>query len=379
MGPLSGIRVIEMAGIGPCPFAGMMLADMGAEVLQVDRPGGVPQPFAIPIARDVMARGRRSLALDLKQPAAVATLLDLCASADVLIEGFRPGVMERLGLGPDACLARRTQLVYGRMTGWGQQGPLAPTAGHDINYLSISGVLHAIGRSDAPPTPPINLVADYGGGGVMLVVGVLAALLEARRSGKGQVVDAAMVDGASLLMTMFHGLRAAGLWEDRRGSNLIDTGSYFYDVYETRDGRFVSLGALEPKFFADFLHRAGLDPAEFPQDDSTQWPRLKQRLQEVFRQRTRDEWTALFDGSDACVAPVLSMGEAAEHPHNVARGGFVSAFGVTQPAPAPRFSRTPSAVRQPPREIGCDTRAALADWGIAAQRIDELVRSKAIP
>jgi alpha-methylacyl-CoA racemase len=377
MGVLSGVRIIEMAGIGPCPFAGMLLADMGADVLRIDRRGGATQPLDIDPGHDVLGRGRRSVALDLKKPAAIGTVLELCGKADALIEGFRPGVMERLGLGPAECFARNRALVYGRVTGWGQEGPLAPTAGHDIDYLALSGALHAIGEPGRPPLPPINLVGDYGGGAMLLLVGLLAAMFDARRSGVGQVVDAAMVDGAAQLMAPFYALMAAGGWQDRRGSNLIDGGAYFYRCYETRDGQYLAVGSLEPKFFAEFLQRAGLDPAEWSQD-ATRWPELHERLASIMRTRTRDEWMQRFEGSDACVAPVLSMSEAPRHPHNAQRGTFTNAFGVRQPAPAPRFSRTPSAVRPPPQSVGADTRTALADWGISQDGIRRLADQGAI-
>jgi alpha-methylacyl-CoA racemase len=377
MGVLSGIRVIEMAGIGPCPFAGMLLADMGADVIRIDRRDGGTSTFGVASETDVLSRGRRSVALDLKQPAAIETVLQLCTKADALIEGFRPGVMERLGLGPESCLARNAALVYGRVTGWGQQGPLASTAGHDINYLALSGALHSIGERNQPPIPPINLVGDYGGGAMLLLVGLLGAMLEARRSGTGQVVDAAMVDGAAQLMAPFYGLKAVGLWQDQRSSNLLDGGAYFYRCYETADGGYLSIGPLEPKFFAEFLRRAGLNPTEWSQSPD-QWQSLTEKLAVVIRTRSRDEWMKCFEGSDACVAPVLSLGEAPTHPHNLQRGGFVEVFGVTQPTPAPRFSKTPSSLHPPPRRIGVDTRSALADWGLASDDIENLSRCGAI-
>jgi alpha-methylacyl-CoA racemase len=360
MGPLAGIRVVELAGIGPGPFAAMLLADLGAEVLRVDRPAA-----SRPAWPTVLARGRRSVVVDLKHPDGAAVVLDLVASADALVEGFRPGVVERLGIGPDACLARNPRLVYGRVTGWGQEGPWRLAAGHDIDYVALAGALHPIGQAGGPPVPPLNLVGDFGGGGMLLALGVVAALLEAGRSGRGQVVDAAMVDGAALLTAQFHELLAAGLWREERGANLLDGGAPFYGVYETADGRHLAVGALEPQFFAELLRRLGLDAGDLPdQLDRDGWPVLRERLAGLFRTRTRDQWCELLAGTDACVAPVLGLGEAPAHPHNRARGTFVEVGGVTQPAPAPRFSRTPPGPPSPPAPPGAHTDQALADWGV---------------
>lgn len=375
MGPLQGIRVIEMAGIGPGPFCAMMLADMGADVLRVDR----KTANALPVDDPVTARGRRSVTVDLKQADGVETVLKLVDSADALIEGFRPGVMERLGLGPDTCLERNPSLVYGRMTGWGQDGPLAHAAGHDLNYIALSGVLHSIGRTGHKPTPPLNLVGDYGGGALMLAFGTVCALLEARQSGQGQVVDAAMTDGSALLMSLFHGLKAQGLWSSNRGTNLLDGGAPFYDTYTCADGRYISIGALEPQFYAELLERLGLtdDPDCARQMNAKAWPAMRERFETVFATRTRDEWCELLEGTDVCFAPVLDMNEAPDHPHNKARGTFVHHDGMTQAAPAPRFSRTHPELTTGAREPGADTDTALADWGIDAATIKEL-RDKGI-
>ncbi|HVV29850.1 MAG TPA: CaiB/BaiF CoA-transferase family protein, partial [Mycobacteriales bacterium] len=339
-GPLHGIRLVELAGIGPGPFAAMMLADMGAEIVRVDRTtsGDGHRGMA---SVDILNRGRRSIAVDLKKPAAVEAVLRLVEQADGLLEGFRPGVTERLGLGPDACLARNPRLVYGRMTGWGQDGPYAPAAGHDINYIALTGALHAIGQAGGPPVPPLNLVGDFGGGGMLLAFGMVCGLLEARGSGQGQVVDAAMVDGAALLMSMTYSLRAAGMWDGERGTNLLDGGAPYYSVYETADGKWVALGANEPQFFAELLRRLGL-PAELAdgREDPANWPVLREQLAGAIRSRTRDAWEQELGGTDVCFGPVLSMAEAAGHPHLSARSTFVERDGLTQPAPAPRFSRT---------------------------------------
>lgn len=358
-GPLAGIRVVELGGIGPGPFAGMLLSDLGAEVVRVDRPGSTGLRLV------ALERGRRRVVLDLQRPEGVGAVLQLAQRADVLIEGFRPGVAERLGVGPEACWERNPKLVYGRMTGWGQDGPWAHAAGHDIGYLAVTGVLHAIGRAGGPPQPPLNLVGDFGGGALYLVVGVLAALYEAGRCGRGQVVDAAIVDGAASLLTGMYGLFGAGAWHDERGTNLLDTGAPFYDVYETSDGGYVAVGALEPKFYAEFVARLGLDPAQADRDDPAGWPALRERIAGAFKARSRDEWAAVFDGSDGCVAPVLGMGEAPAHPQLAARGTFVDVDGTTVPGPAPRFSRTPGAVQGPPVQPGAHTRATLTDWGVA--------------
>ncbi len=374
MGPLQGIRVIEIAGLGPGPFCAMLLADLGADVLRIERAtgSGLFDPKF-----DLSNRGKRSVVLDLKKPEGVAAVLKLVESADILTEGFRPGVMERLGLGPDICLARNPKLVYGRMTGFGQTGPLAKVAGHDINYIAMSGALHAIGGPDKP-VPPLNLVGDFGGGALYLAFGLMAALIEAGRSGKGQVVDATMIDGAASLMTMMYGMAAAGSWDDRRSANLVDGGAHFYDTYETADGRHVSIGSIEPQFYAELIRLAGLDPAEFAaQNDKAEWPRMKARLVEVFRTKTRDEWCALMEGSDVCFAPVLSMFEAPEHPHNRERGTFIEVDGVVQPGPAPRFSRTAPGRPTPPPAPGAHTDQGLADWGFSADEIAALKASGA--
>ncbi len=372
-GPLAGTKVVEIAGIGPGPFCAMMLADMGADVIRVDRAQNVSggDPSAPP--SDVLMRGRRSIGVDLKNPDGVETVLSLIEAADALIEGFRPGVMERLGLGPDAALARNPRLVYGRMTGWGQEGPYAPTAGHDINYIALAGALEPIGRKGGPPVPPLNLVGDFGGGGMLLAFGVAAGLVHAQRTGEGQVVDAAMVDGAAILMTMFHAFRAMGIWEDARGTNLLDTGAHFYDVYETADGKHVSIGSIEPQFYAELLQHTGLEGEELPwQMDRAQWGAMKDRLGEIFRSKTRDEWCSIMEGTDVCFAPVLSLGEAPEHPHNVHRNTFVELEGVVQPAPAPRFSRTEVSVQRPPAHAGQHTDEILTDWGFDVDRIAKL-------
>jgi alpha-methylacyl-CoA racemase len=371
MGPLAGIKVLEFEAIGPAPFAGMLLADMGADVLVVDRPADSDLGLKRERWYDVMMRGKRSVALDLKQQASRAAVLEVISRADVLIEGFRPGVMERLGLGPDAALARNPRLVYGRMTGWGQDGPLAPRAGHDINYIALAGVLNAFGRSGEAPVPPLNLVGDFGGGGMLLGFGVACALIEASRSGKGQVVDAAMVDGASLLAAMFSGFLAAKSWSEERGANILDTGAPWYDVYETKDGKYVSIGAIEAKFYEELVARLGLKglPA---QHDRARWPELRGIFRDAFRGRTRDEWCEVFEGADACFAPVLSFSEARSHPHSVARKSFSRLAGVEQPAPAPRFSRTPGDLRRAPPERGQGGREALADWGFGKEDLERL-------
>lgn len=364
MSALAGIKVLELAAIGPAPFCGMMLADMGADVVRVDRRLQSGLGFELPPQFDVMGRGRRSIALDLKDPKDVARVQQLIDQADILIEGFRPGVMERLGLGPDICLARNARLVYGRMTGWGQTGPLAQAAGHDLNYIALTGALSAIGP-EATPLPPLNLVGDFGGGGMMLAVGVLAALVEARQSGKGQVVDASMVEGASLLMASTYGMRAAGLWNDQRASNPLDGGAPWYSTYPTSDGQFISIAAIEPKFYAELLERIGLDPAEIPgQHDRAGWPELRERFRSVFSSQTRAHWVSLLEGTDVCFAPVLSMAEARAHPHNQARAVLVEQEGVTQPAPAPRFSRTPSRLRGASPAPDAQRDEVLRDWGL---------------
>ena len=361
-GPLAGLRVVEVAGIGPGPFCAMLLADLGADVIRVDRPGGGTR--TVDTRFDVLNRSRRSVAVDLKNPGGADVVLRLAERADILMEGFRPGVAERLGIGPDACWERNPKLVYGRMTGWGQEGPLAAAAGHDIAYIALTGALHAIGRADGPPQVPLNLLGDFGGGGLLLAFGMLAALWESQRSGQGQVVDAAIVDGTATLSSMIFGMLASGFWADQRGSNLLDTGAPFYDVYETSDGGHMAVGALEPQFYAELVRLLELSDADLPgQHDRSRWAQMRATFAARFKERTREEWTKVFDGTDACVAPVLSMTEAPQHPHNVARGTFVERDGVTQPSPSPRFSRTPGAVQSPPPAPGEHTRAALADWG----------------
>ena len=374
-GPLHGLKVIELAGIGPGPYAAMLLADMGADVVRVERPG--PPASSVPPDKDVLRRNRRSIIVDLQHPDGVSMVLSMAARADVLLEGFRPGVTERLGLGPDDCWAVNPRLVYGRMTGWGQSGPLAPTAGHDIDYIAVTGALAAIGRAGEGPVPPVNLVGDFGGGSTFLVIGVLAALWEAARSGQGQVVDAAIVDGASSLTALLHGLMAAGQWTDQRGLNFLDTGAPWYDTYQTADGEWMAVGALELKFYAEFTRLLGLsdDVAAF-RNDSSMWPQLREAIAQAFSSRTRADWTAVFEATDACVAPVLSLTEAARHPHLAARDTFIDVGGVTQPAPAPRFSRTVAPTPTPPPAVGADTVDVLRDWGIAD--VDRLIADGAV-
>jgi alpha-methylacyl-CoA racemase len=352
----------------------MMLADMGADVIRIDRPGGGALASGM---HRVIFRNRRTLGLDLKRPEGGATLRRMCRQADAIFEGFRPGVTERLGVGPDACFAENPRLVYGRMTGWGQTGPLSQAAGHDINYISLSGALSAIGRRGERPVPPLNLVGDFGGGGMMLAFGLVCGILEARASGKGQVIDSSMVEGSAALMAMFFGGVASGLHREERGTNVLDTGAPFYDVYETKDGRHVSVGPIEPQFFAQLREKLALDDSYGSQLDLGAWPAQKAVLANLFREKTRDEWEGIFAGSDACVAPVLTMEEAPRHPHNAARGSFVTVDGVVQPAPTPRFSRTESSAPVPMKEIGVDTRAVLADYGFAAAEIDALIASGA--
>jgi alpha-methylacyl-CoA racemase len=379
MGPLAGITVVEIAGIGPGPFCAMMLADMGAEVLRVDRVENVAggDPAAPPA--DLNNRGRRSIGVDLKNPDGVAVVLDLVERADALVEGFRPGVAERLGIGPEECLARNPKLVYGRMTGWGQDGPLAGAAGHDINYIALAGALDPIGRRGEAPVPPLNLIGDYGGGGMLLAFGVVCGVLEAERSGQGQVVDTAMVDGAAVLMTMTHALRAMGIWNDERGTNMLDTGAHFYNVYETADGKYVSVGSIEPQFYAELLRLTGLEGEELPwQHDRQQWPALKERLAAIFKTKTRDEWSALMEGTDVCFAPVLSIPEAIEHAHNVDRRTFVEVAGIRQPGPAPRFSRTEPEISSPPPHAGQHTDEILAAAGFDPDRVAKLREAGAI-
>ncbi len=378
MGPLDGVKVLEIAGIGPGPFCATMLADLGAEVVRVDRADRVQPPSDRPFF-DLLSRGRRSLGVDLKSPEGVELVLRLVEQADVLIEGFRPGVATRLGIGPDACLERNPRLVYGQMTGWGQDGPLAQAAGHDINYIALAGALHPIGRADEPPVPPLNLVGDFGGGGLLLAFGIVCALVERQSSGKGQVVDAAMVDGASALMTIIHGMRHAGIWTDERGANLLDTGAHFYEVYETSDGKYVSIGSIEPQFYAELLERTGLAGEDLPhQMDRSKWPEMKKRLAKIFKAKSRDEWCEIMDGTDVCFAPVLSIPEAYEHPHNRARGTFVEVDGAMQPAAAPRFSRSATAKPGTTAYPVQHTDETLLDWGLSPDELKKLRESKAI-
>ncbi len=379
-GPLAGLKVVEIVGLGAAPFCAMMLADMGADVIRVDRPGGGEIMRAVAPRFDVLARGRRSVAINLKKPGAAEAVLDLVAQADILIEGFRPGVMERMGLGPDACFARNRKLVYGRMTGWGQDGPLAQAAGHDINYIALAGVLHTIGKRGEPPVPPMNTIADFGGGGMLLAFGVMCALHEARQSGRGQVVDAAMAEGSALLAAMNWGFKAAGFWRNERGANVNDGAAHYYNAYECADGHYVSIASAEPQFYALLRQKLALDdPAFDAQGDFNKWPELKQRLATIFKSKTRAEWCALLEGTDVCFAPVLDWNEAPEHPHNRARAMFVDIAGVKQPAPAPRFSRTPTQIPNEPSAPGADVDTALRDWGFSAARIDELRSSGVIP
>ncbi len=379
MGPLKGFRVVEFAGIGPVPFCGMLLADLGAEVIRVDRTthdflNTWPEPKF-----DVLGRGRRSVAVDLKNPAGVEAVLRVVERADAVMEGLRPGVAERLGIGPDSCMSRNPKLVYGRMTGWGQEGPLAQAAGHDINYIALAGALHAIGPSGGAPLPPLNLVGDFGGGALYLAVGMLSALLEASRSNRGQVVDAAMVDGTASLMAIFAALGSMGVWSETRGANMLDSGAHFYGVYETADGKYVSVGAVEPQFYAELLDRLGLDAADFGQQlDGSEWPAAREKLAAVFKTKSRDQWCRELEGSDCCFAPVLPLSEAAEHPHMKARGTFVDIDGVVQPAPAPRFSRSQAEIQGPPRRAGEDSRTVLLSCGFSEEEIEELSVAGAI-
>ena len=379
MGVLSGYKIVEFAGIGPAPMCAMLLSDMGAEVLRIDRAEDANLGIPTEAKYGVLNRGRRSVAIDLKKKEGTEVALKLIAKADALIEGFRPGVMERLGLGPEVCQARNPRLVFGRMTGWGQDGPLALAAGHDINYIALTGALHSIGRKGEAPVPPLNLVGDFGGGGVYLALGVVAGILEAQKSGKGQVIDVAMIDGASSLMAAIYGLRAAGRWTDVRGENILDTGAHYYDVYETSDGKYISIGSIEPKFYTELLRLSGLQQEELPrQNDRPAWPALKDRVAKIFKTKTREEWCKIMEGSEVCFAPVLSMQEAPNHPHNQQRETFVEVDGVVQPAPAPRFSRTPSAIQRPPAAPGEHTDEALRDWGLSATELSQLHSSGTI-
>lgn len=373
MGPLKGFKIIELAGIGPGPFCGMLLADMGAEVIVVER---ASSDHVMP---DVTRRGKKSIALNLKSKEGLETLLNLVEGADAIFEGFRPGVAERLGVGPDECLKRNPKIVYGRMTGWGQTGPLAQAAGHDINYISLTGALYATGRKHEKPAPPLNLVGDYGGGAMFLAVGLLAALLESQKTGKGQVIDAAMTDGSALLMATFNTFHAMGIWSTQRGSNLLDSGAHFYDTYETQDGKYISLGSIEPQFYSLLIEKANLDPKVFgDQHNAAKWPEYKDKLEVIFKTKTQAEWCELMEGSDVCFAPVLDFLEAPSHPHNAERKTYIDVDGMTQPAPAPRFSRTPSEVQYGSKAAGVDTESVLSDWGFSAEKIQQLKNEGAL-
>lgn len=375
MGPLQGIKVIEIAGIGPGPFCAMMLSDLGAEVIRVDRRTalGTGSKF------NVLNRGRKSLAVDLKNPGGVEIVLRLVEKADALIEGFRPGVTERLGFGPDVCLERNPKLVYGRMTGWGQEGPMAQAAGHDINYISLSGVLHSIGRKGERPVPPLNLIGDFGGGGMLLALGVTSALLETQKSGKGQVIDAAMIDGSAALMASVYGLRAMGIWGEDRETNMLDGGAHFYDAYECADGKWISIGSIEPQFYALLLEKCEITDPDFQkQMDRDGWPQLNAKIADIFKSKSRDEWCDLMEGTDVCFSPVLSLDEAPEHPHNKSRDTFINIDDVVQPAPAPRFSRTPTGRPAPPPKAGEHTDQVLAAWGFSEEDIADLKSKEAI-
>ena len=377
MGPMSGYKVVELGGIGPGPFAAMLLADLGAEVVRIDRPApsglGAHQQHRL----DLLLRGRRSIALDLKHADGTEAALGLIERADALVDPFRPGVAERLGIGPDECMQRNRRLVYGRMTGWGQTGPWASVAGHDINYVALAGPLAAMGRASSPPAPALNLVGDFGGGGMLLAFGIVAALLERERSGEGQVIDAAMLDGAASLFASIIGFMNMGVWSETREANLVDGGAHFYDSYETSDGKYVSIGAIEPQFYAELLRLLGLDPSDWPQNERAQWPALKRSMREVFLTRTRAEWCDLLEGTDVCFAPVLTLAEAVEHPHVSEREVYVTVDGVVQPAPVPRFSRTPGAIQGPPCSPGAHSAEVLADWGFEPDRIRDLLESGA--
>ena len=378
-GPLAGLRVVELTGLGPLPFCAMVLADLGADVVRLERTGLPAAGAGTLDRRMVLTRGRPSVGVDLKHPQGVELVLRMLEHADVLLEGYRPGVVERLGLGPEVCLERNPRLVYGRITGYGREGPLAMAAGHDINYISVAGALAPIGRRGEAPVPPLNLVGDFGGGGMLLAMGILAALHERSRSGRGQVVDAAMVDGAALLTTMLHEVRGLSLWNDARGTNILDTGAHYYNVYETADGEFVSVGAMEPGFYRAFMTGLGFPADDVPpQDDRSQWEALKAEVAEIFRTRTRAQWLEVFDGTDACVTPVLGLGEAPAHPHNRERATFAEVGGVVEPAPAPRFSRTPPGAPAPAPPPGVHALDALAAWGLAPAEIDALVEAGAV-
>jgi len=374
MGPLAGVKIVEFAGIGPGPMCAMLLADLGADIIRLDRINPEQPKFR----SNILNRNRYSISIDLKHPEGLEAALRLVDGADAVIEGFRPGVMERLGVGPDVCLARNPKLVYGRMTGWGQDGPLAHAAGHDINYIALTGALHAIGPKDGPPSPPLNVIGDFGGGALYLALGVVSAVLEASRSGKGQVLDVSMVDGASSLITAAYGLHSLGLWKHERGSNTLDGGAHYYGAYETKDGKYISIASIEPQFYAELLQRLDLDPGDLPdQLDRDKWPDMRAHLESLFRQKTRDEWCDVLEGTDVCFAPVLTMEEAPSHPHNNARGTFIEVDGVVQPGPAPRFHRTPLEVRRAPSKPGGDTTEALEAWGFSRQEVATLLESKA--
>ncbi|HJM50012.1 MAG TPA: CaiB/BaiF CoA-transferase family protein [Alphaproteobacteria bacterium] len=379
MGPLSGVKVVELAGIGPGPMCAMLLADLGAEVIRIDRLEDSGLGVVRDARNDLLNRGRRSAAVNLKSPEGVETVLKLIESADALVEGFRPGVMERLGLGPEDCFKRNPKLVFGRITGWGQTGPLALAAGHDMNYIALTGALHSIGSRGGPPVPPLNLVGDFGGGALYIAFGIVCGIVEAAKSGQGQVVDAAMTDGASSLMTAIYGLKAQGMFGAGRGSNVLDSGAHFYQVYETKDGQYISLAPIERKFYEELLERVGFDKQKFDnQWTADGWPASRDGMQEVFKTKTRDEWCEILEGTDVCFAPVLSLDEAPEHPHNKARETFVEVEGVVQPAPAPRFSRTPGKIHRPPPVAGEHTDEVLAEWGFAADELGRLREAGAI-
>lgn len=377
MGPLKGVKCVEVGGIGPAPFCGMMLSDMGADIIRIERKGYKPP---IEPKYDTMLRGRRAiLGIDMKKPEGVQAVLKLAGRADILYEGFRSGVMEQLGLGPEACMEQNPKLVYGRVTGWGQDGPLSKTAGHDINYIALTGALHAIGQPGEKPVPPINLLGDWAGGGMLLAFGMVCALLEGKKSGQGQVVDTAMVDGVALLMATTYGLLSAGHWKDERGKNLLDGGAHFYDTYETADGKYISIGSIESKFYALLLKYTGLSGPDFEaQMDRKRWPELKEKIAAVFKTKTRDEWCEIMEGTDTCFAPVLSLRDAVRHPHNVARNTFVEVQGVTQPGPAPRFSRTRAEIQGPSPIPFEKTETVLGEWGFSVQEIEALKSSGAI-
>ncbi len=381
-GPLVGVKVVELAGIGPAPFCAMMLSDMGAEVIRVDRASAVPEQSADQSSSDQtnsdqpspdpLNRGRRSVAVDLKQPAGVEAVLRLAQSADILLEGFRPGVAERLGVGPQVCLEKNPKLVYGRMTGWGQSGPYASAAGHDINYIALSGALGTVGAAGGPPVPAVNYLGDFGGGGLLLAFGLVCALMSARQTGEGQVVDAAMVDGSALLATMVYGMHSLGVW-GQRGENLLDGGAFYYGVYECADGEYVSIGSLEPQFYQELIRLTGADETKLPaQGDSAAWPEARRHLEEIFLSKTRAQWCEIMEGSDVCFAPVLSLDEAPRHPHNVSRGSFMQLGDLTLPAPAPRFSLTPPGVQRPAPHPGQHSRQVLSDWGFSDAEFEEL-------